>query len=197
MIIELILRWALVDPFGLRVRDLPFRDDDSFFGDTLNADSATAIGFELHLFEELVRDELRDRRSEDEDSDDDDTGFESSLDADLAFDTFGGRFLCARTGCSSFLFKCVLGGAIGAHEASELIGFFIHVATLIVSSLLFFRPKSLLTSRLLCRIETGEEGGTASNPEVSSWLNGTHSSFILLFKTMLIERRINTLLSSI
>lgn len=193
MTTELGLPFGLVVPFRFRVRDLPLRDRCSFFVDTVNVGIATAISFELCFLEDLARDELRCRCSEDDDDEEDDTGFESSLDAALAFDIFGGRFLLARTGCSSFRFKWLVGGAIGAHEASDLIGFFIHVAILIASSLLFFFSKSLLPSRWLCRKEIGEVGSTASKPELSSSLNATHSSFIL-FKTMLIGRRVDTFL---
>jgi hypothetical protein len=193
MTTELGLPFGLVDPSRFRVRDLPLRDRCSFFVDALNVGIATEIGFELCFLEDLARDELRGRRSEDDDEEDDDTGFESSLDADLVFDIFGGLFLLARTGCSSFRFKWLVGGAIGAHEASELIGFFIHVAILIASSLLFFLSKSLLPSRSLCRKEIGEVVSTASKPELSSSLNATHSSFILC-KTMLIGTRIDTFL---
>ena len=61
----------------------------------MSTGTATAIGlgFEVDLFEDLVRDVLRDCRSEvDESDDDDDTGFESSLDVD-SFTFAGGRFL--------------------------------------------------------------------------------------------------------
>ena len=160
-------RCALIDPSGFRVRDLPLRDDsslplrdDSFFDsieedlarfafsdieDALIIGGATDLDLELPLWEDLVRDDCR---SEDEDSDDD-AGFESSLDAEEVVKVVGGRFLWTIIGWSSFRFEREsggadgAGGATGAHEASELIGFFIQVATLIVSSLLLFLPDSL------------------------------------------------------
>jgi len=196
MTTELRLDWALGDPSGFRVRDLPLRYGCSFFDDELSVGRAPDISFELYRLEDIFREELRDRRSDEEDSDDDDTGFESSLDTDLSFDIFGGRFLWTRIGCSWSLFEWLIGGAIGAHEASELIGFFIHVATLVVSSLLFFLLKSLLSRRLVCRKETGEDGSVASKPETSSCLNATHSSFTC-FKTISNERNIEPLLASI
>lgn len=102
---ELGLRCMLFDPFGLRIRDLPLRDSASFFGDVFKVGTATDDGFELHLLDDLGRDELRDCRSEEDDSDDDDTGFESSLEAASIFNVFGCRFFRARTGCCSSLFE--------------------------------------------------------------------------------------------
>ena len=99
----------------------------------------------------------------------------------------GGRFLLA-TGCSSFIFERVAGGAIGAHEASELIGFFIQVATLIVSSLLLFLLSLflILDVRLLIRSDFDEGRAIASKPDdEESLLNATHSLFSF-FKTILI-----------
>lgn len=94
MTTELGLRWAQVDPSGPRVRDLPLRKGDSFFDNLLDVGSVTDNGFESYVFEALARDELRDRCSEEEeDSDDDDTGLELSLEANFAFDIFGGLFL--------------------------------------------------------------------------------------------------------
>ena len=55
--------------------------------------TAIGLGFELDLLEDLVRDVLRDCRSEvDESDEEDETGFEPSLDED-SFTFAGGRFL--------------------------------------------------------------------------------------------------------
>ena len=157
----------------------------------MSTGTATAIGlgFELDLLEDLVRDVLRDCRSEaDESDDEDETGFESSLDGD-SFSFAGARFLRWRTGCSSFSSICGDGGAIGAHDASELIGLFIHVATLCVSSLLPFL--ALFPCRFFFLTATGGDlGNSASNIEESSLPNATHSSFAL-FKTMVLGNQID------
>ena len=111
--------------------------------DTSIESGAVALGLE----ELLVGDQPT---KEDDDSDDDDTGFESSRDGRGLFGAFGGRFLWAITGLSLLSFKWQFagggGGITGAQDASELIGFFIHVAT-VMSSLLFFSAKSLLSRR--------------------------------------------------
>mmetsp|Transcript_8134 Transcript_8134/g.17530 ORF Transcript_8134/g.17530 Transcript_8134/m.17530 type:complete len:201 (-) Transcript_8134:236-838(-) len=189
------------DASRLRVRDLPrplpLREDSLFdglmeedlvrlalcdFKDTSIDIGAVVMGLELVLLGDLALD------LEDEDSEDDEIGFESSLDPKGLFGAFGGRFLCAITGLSLLRFKrCFAGGLTGAHEASELIGFFIQVATVVVSVssyLLLFSPNSIWS-----RLSFGQskDSSPASNPAAfTSSLNATHSSFVL-FNTIFVE----------
>jgi hypothetical protein len=100
----------------------------------------------------------------------------------------GGRFLFA-VGCSPLGTFRVAGGITGAHEASELIGCFIQVATVEESNssvcldclLRDLRTMSPLFNRLLRRARAVEGGTIASNPdEAPSSLKATHSLLRLL-----------------
>ena len=100
----------------------------------------------------------------------------------------GGRFLLA-VGCSSFGALRDAGGITGAHEASELMGCFIQVATVDESnsSLRFdcllrdLRTASPRFDRLLRRAKAVDGGTMASKPdEAPSSLKATHSLLMLL-----------------
>lgn len=101
----------------------------------------------------------------------------------------GGRFLFA-VGCSSLGAVRGGGGTTGAQEASELMGCFIHVATVEESKSSLFlacllrcrRTDSPRFDRLLRRASAVEGGMTASKPEEapSSSLKATHSLLRLL-----------------
>lgn len=100
----------------------------------------------------------------------------------------GGRFLLA-VGCSSFGALRDAGGITGAHEASELMGCFIHVATVEESNsslcfdclLLDLRIDSPRFDRLLRRAKAVDGGTMASKPDdAPSSLKATHSLLMLL-----------------